>query len=107
MFTPWLRNQKRASCEWLKCILLVQKESEGDKNAEKRKKEVEKINTLLSYTEEIKRQKIDLQITITQLEVNAIACYKKAEASNNETNRDEEVPNLKKEVKTSQKKSRK
>ena len=77
------------------------------KNAEKRKKEVEKINTLLSYTAEIKRQKIDLRITITQLEVNAIACYKKAEARNSETNWDEEVPNLKKEVKTSQKKSRK
>ena len=34
-------------------------------------------------------QKIDLQRTITRLEVDAIACYKMAETSNNETIRAE------------------
>ena len=49
------------------------------KNAEKIKNEEEKIDALLSNIEEIKCQKIDLQRTITQLEVDVIACYKKAE----------------------------
>ena len=61
------------------------------KNAEKSKNEEEEIDALLSNIEEIKRQKIDLQRTITQIEVDAIACYKKAETSNNETIR-AEVP---------------
>ena len=74
-------------------------------------------------------QKIDLQRTITRLEVDAIACYKMAETSNNETiraevtkgnsmwqaigknkmisNLDEEISNLKKEVETLKKKARK
>ena len=55
------------------------------KNAEKSKNEEEKTNALLNNIEEIKCQEIDLQRTISQLEVNAIACYKKAETSNNET----------------------
>ena len=80
--------------------------------------------------EEIKRQKIDFKRTITQLEVDAIACYKKTETSNNETiraevtkgnsmwqaiskkrkmisNLDEEISNLKKEVEILKKKARK
>ena len=102
------------------------------KNAEKSKNEEEKIkiDALLSNIEEIKCQKIDLQRTITQLEANAIACYKKAETSNNETiraevtkgnsiwqavgkkrkmisNLDKEISNLKKEVETLKKKARK
>ena len=100
------------------------------KNAEKSKNEEEKIDALLSNIEETKRQKIDLQRTITQLEVDAIACYKKGETSNNETiraevtkgnsmcqaigkkrrmisNLDEEISNLKKEVATLKKKARK
>ena len=55
------------------------------KNAEKSKNEDEKIDAFLSNIEKIKRQKIDLQRSITQLEVDAIASYKKAEISNNET----------------------
>ena len=55
----------------------------------KAKNEEEKIGALLSNTEEIKCQKIDLQKTITQLEVDAIACYKKTETSNNDTIRAE------------------
>ena len=55
----------------------------------KAKNEEEKIGALLSNTEEIKCQKIDLQKTITQLEVDAIACYKKTETSNNNTIRAE------------------
>ena len=51
----------------------------------KAKNEEEEIDALLSNTEEIKCQKIDLQKTITQLEVDAIACYKKTETSNNDT----------------------
>ena len=100
------------------------------KNAEKSKNEEEKIDALLSNIVETKRQKIDLQRTITQLEVDAIACYKKGETSNNETiraevtkgnsmcqaigkkrrmisNLDEEISNLKKEVATLKKKARK
>ena len=93
------------------------------KNGEKSKNEEEKIKALLSNIEEIKRKKIDLQRTITQIEVDAIVCYKKAETSNNETTRaevtkgnsmwqvigkkrkmvsnpDEEISNFKKEVET-------
>ena len=55
----------------------------------KAKNEEEKIGALLSNTEEIKCQNIDLQKTITQLEVDAIACYKKTETSNNDTIRAE------------------
>ena len=100
------------------------------KNAEKSKNEEGKIDALLSNIEEIKRQKIDLQRTITQLEIDAIACYKKAETSNNETiraevtkgnsmwqaidkkhkmisNLDEEISNLKKEVETLKKENKK
>ena len=55
----------------------------------KAKNEEEKIGALLSNTEEIKCQKIDFQKTITQLEVDAIACYKKTETSNNDTIRAE------------------
>ena len=47
------------------------------KNAEKSKNEEEKIDALLSNIEEIKRKR--LQRAVTQLEVDAIACYKKAE----------------------------
>ena len=100
------------------------------KNAEKSKNEEEKIHALLSNIKEIKCQKTDLQKTITQLEVDAIDSYKKAETSNNETiraevtkgnsmwpaigkkrkmisNLDEEISNLKKEVETLKKKARK
>ena len=42
------------------------------KNTEKSKNEEETIDALLSNIAEIKRQKIDLQRTITQLEVNVI-----------------------------------
>ena len=100
------------------------------KNAGKSKNEEEKIHALLSNVEEIKRQKIHLQRTITQLEIDAIACYKKAETSDNETiraevtkgnsmwqaigkkrkmisNLDEEISNLKKKVETLKKKARK
>ena len=100
------------------------------KNAEKSKNEEEKISAPLSNIEDIKHQKTDLQRTITQLEVDAIACYKKAETSNNETiraevtkgnsmwqaidkkhkmisNLDEEISNLKKEVETLKKESKK
>ena len=96
----------------------------------KAKNEEEKIGALLSNTEEIKCQKIDLQKTITQLEVDAIACYKKTETSNNDTiraevtkgnsmwqaiakerkmisNLDEEISNLQWEVETLKKKVRK
>ena len=96
----------------------------------KAKNEEEKIGALLSNTEEIKCQKIDLQKTITQLEVDAIACYKKTETSNNNTiraevtkgnsmwqaiakerkmisNLDEEISNLQWEVETLKKKVRK
>ena len=59
------------------------------KNAEESKNEEEKIDALLSNIEEIKCQKIDLQRTLTQLEADAITCYKKAETSNNETIRAE------------------
>ena len=99
------------------------------KNAEKNKNEEEKINAFLSNIEEIKCQKIDLQRTITQLEIGVIACSKKAETSNNETiraevtkgnsmwqaigkkrkmisNLNEEISNLKKEVETLKKKAR-
>ena len=55
----------------------------------KAKNEEEKIGALLSNTEEIKCQNIDLQKTITQLEVDDIACYKKTETSNNDTIRAE------------------
>ena len=100
------------------------------KNAEKSKNEEEKIDALLRNIEQIKHQKIDLQRTIAQLEVDAIACHKKAETSNNETIRaevtkgnsmwqaigkkrkmigslDEETSNLKKEVEILKKKARK
>ena len=96
----------------------------------KAKNEEEKIGALLSNTEEIKCQNIDLQKTITQLEVDAIACYKKTETSNNDTiraevtkgnsmwqaiakerkmisNLDEEISNLQWEVETLKKKVRK
>ena len=96
----------------------------------KAKNEEEEIDALLSNTEEIKCQKIDLQKTITQLEVDAIACYKKTETSNNDTIRaevtkgnsmwqaivkgrkmisilDEEISSLKREVETLKKKVRK
>ena len=89
----------------------------------KKKNEEGKIDSLLSNIEEIKSQKIDLQRTITQLEGDVIACYKKAGTSNNETiraevtkgnstwqaigkkhkmisNLDDEISNLKKEVET-------
>ena len=100
------------------------------KNAEKSKNEEEKIGAPLSNIEDIKHQKTDLQRTITQLEVDATACYKKAETSNNETiraevtkgnsiwqaigkkrkmvsNLDEEISNLNKEVETLKEKARK
>ena len=106
-----------------KCILQVQREPEGDKECWKSKYDEEKIDALLSKIEELKRQKTDIQRTITQLVVNAIAYYKKAETSNNETiqaevtkgnsmwqangkkhkmisNLDEEISNLKKEIET-------
>ena len=96
----------------------------------KAKNEEEEIDALLSNTEEIKCQKIDLQKTITQLEVDAIACYKKTETSNNDTIRaevtkgnsmwqaigkerkmisilDEEISSLKREVETLKKEVRK
>ena len=96
----------------------------------KAKNEEEEIDALLSNTKEIKCQKIDLQKTITQLEVDAIACYKKTETSNNDTIRaevtkgnsmwqaigkerkmisilDEEISSLKREVETLKKKVRK
>ena len=96
----------------------------------KAKNEEEEIDALLSNTEEIKCQRIDLQKTITQLEVDAIACYKKTETSNNDTIRaevtkgnsmwqaigkerkmisilDEEISSLKREVETLKKKVRK
>ena len=96
----------------------------------KAKNEEEEIDALLSNTEEIKCQKIDLQKTITQLEVDAITCYKKTETSNNDTIRaevtkgnsmwqaigkerkmisilDEEISSLKREVETLKKKVRK
>ena len=99
------------------------------KKAKMKKKKI-KIDALLSNIEEIKCQKIDLQRTIIQLEANAIACYKKAETSNNETiqaevtkgnsiwqavgkkrkmisNLDKEISNLKKEVETLKKKATK
>ena len=78
-----IKDELRVSC--LNASCKYKENLKEIKNAEKSKNEEEKIDALLSNIEEIKRQKIDLQRTITQLEVDVIACYKKAETSNNET----------------------
>ena len=113
-----IKDELRVSC--LNTSSKYKENPREIKNAEKSKNEEEKIDALLSNIEEIKRQKIDLQRTITQLEVDAIACYKKAETSNiraevtkgnsmwqaigkkrkNISNVDEEISSLKKEVET-------
>ena len=81
------KDELRVSC--LKASSKYKENLKEIKNAEKSKNEEEKIDALLSNMKEIKCQKIELQRTITQLDVDAITCYKKAETSNNETIRAE------------------
>ena len=78
-----IKDELRVSC--LKASSKYKENLKERRKAEKSKNEEEKIDALLSNIKELKCQKIDLQRTIIQLEVNAIACYKKAETSNNET----------------------